>query len=136
MSECTRKQRKSHAKQNDNSPSRARGTSVDAKYPKCMIEPIRIRVLTLGSVQVGKSCFVKKYCEKNRYESSYIPTIGVDYGVKSVTRDMEDMSSLNIKIDFFDLSGELICINYFRRLFFIDPIMLLVLHQGIQIIET
>ena len=69
-------------------------------------EAQRIKIISIGSAKVGKSCLIKKYCEKNRFVSNYIPTIGVDYGVKSTTRMMEDGSTLNIKIDFFDFSGE------------------------------
>lgn len=43
----------------------------------------RIKILTLGDVGVGKSCLVKYYCE-GRFVSKYIPTIGIDYGVKKV----------------------------------------------------
>ncbi|KAL3795875.1 hypothetical protein HJC23_002146 [Cyclotella cryptica] len=101
MSTSTQKQR------NDASPSKDSDKStVDPNEINGNMEPIRIKLLTLGSVKVGKSCFVKKYCEKNRFASSYIPTIGVDYGVKAVTKDTDDMSSLSIKIDFFDLSGD------------------------------
>lgn len=116
MSKDRQKQRKCRPKQidNDNSSSKANEKSTaDLNEAKSTVEPIRIKVLTLGSIRVGKSCLVKKYCEKNRFESSYVPTIGVDYGVKPVTRDMVNTSSLSIKIDFFDLSGELIRIGLF-----------------------
>lgn len=70
-------------------------------------EPIRIKVITLGSTKVGKSCFVKKFCEKKKkLNVSYIPTIGVDYGVKTLSKSMEGGSAVDIKIDFYDLSGE------------------------------
>lgn len=69
-------------------------------------EPVRIKVVTLGSTKVGKSCFVKKFCEPNRFASSYIPTIGVDYGVKTVSKSMNDDRMVDIKIDFYDLSGK------------------------------
>ena len=68
-------------------------------------ESIRIKVLILGSTKVGKSCFVKKYCEPTKFAASYIPTIGVDYGVKSISRCIEDGSVVDIKVDFYDLSG-------------------------------
>lgn len=42
----------------------------------------RIKILTLGNANVGKSCFVKRYCE-DRFVMKYIPTIGIDYGVKT-----------------------------------------------------
>lgn len=76
-------------------------------------EPIRIKILTLGSTRVGKSCFVKKYCEPTRFASSYIPTIGVDYGVKSVSRKACSGDVVDIKIDFYDLSGEYIWLDLF-----------------------
>ena len=75
---------------------------------KTTTEPIRIKILTLGSLRVGKSSFVKKYCEPTKFAASYIPTIGVDYGVKSVSRDKVGAGDVvDIKIDFYDLSGEL-----------------------------
>ena len=43
----------------------------------------RIKVITLGSNASGKSCLIKRFCEE-RFVSKYIPTIGVDYGVKAV----------------------------------------------------
>lgn len=103
-SEATRpKQTKGHASgKKDNSQADA----MDVASEQVNLQPIRIKILTLGSPRTGKSCFVKKYCEKNRFASSYVPTIGVDYGVKPVTREMDDGSLLNIKIDFFDLSGD------------------------------
>ncbi|KAL3777752.1 hypothetical protein ACHAWO_006985 [Cyclotella atomus] len=69
-------------------------------------EPIRIKILTLGSAKVGKSCIVKKFCEPTRFASSYIPTIGVDYGVKTVNKSADDGTEVEVKIDFYDLSGD------------------------------
>ena len=43
----------------------------------------RVKVITLGSNASGKSCLIKRFCEE-RFVSKYIPTIGVDYGVKAV----------------------------------------------------
>ena len=75
-----------------------------------MDEPIRVRIITVGDVRSGKSATIKKYCEPNRFVSNHIPTVGVDYGVKSTKKIMNDGSgngsSTEIKIDFFDLSGE------------------------------
>ena len=67
--------------------------------------PIRVKIITLGDVRVGKSSVIKKHCEPKRSASSYISTIGVDYGVKSTSKKMNEGTSLDIKIDFFDLSG-------------------------------
>ena len=73
-----------------------------------MDEPIRVRIITVGDVCTGKSATIKKYCEPTRFVSKHIPTVGVDYGVKSTKKNMSDVST-EIKIDFFDLSGEKTC---------------------------
>ncbi|KAG5506628.1 hypothetical protein JIQ42_06880 [Leishmania sp. Namibia] len=43
----------------------------------------RIKLLVIGDVGVGKSCVIKRYCE-GRFVTKYIPTIGIDFGVKKV----------------------------------------------------
>jgi DnaJ homolog subfamily C member 27 len=43
----------------------------------------RIKLLAVGDVGVGKSCVIKRYCE-GRFVVKYIPTIGIDFGVKRV----------------------------------------------------
>jgi DnaJ family protein C protein 27 len=60
---------------------------------------VRIKILTLGSMNTGKSCLVKRYCEE-RFVSKYIATIGVDYGVKPVQID-----GSSVRVNFWDLSG-------------------------------
>ncbi|KAL0226734.1 hypothetical protein P9112_014058 [Eukaryota sp. TZLM1-RC] len=55
----------------------------------------------MGDQSVGKSTFIKRYCE-NRFVSKYLATIGIDYGVKPLT-----LSSTPILVSFFDLSGAL-----------------------------
>ncbi|XP_059841402.1 dnaJ homolog subfamily C member 27 isoform X3 [Hypanus sabinus] len=60
---------------------------------------LRVKVITLGSTEVGKSCIIKRYCEK-RFVSKYMATIGIDYGVTKVqVRDRE------IKVNIFDMAG-------------------------------
>jgi len=66
-----------------------------AKGPRA----IRIKILSLGNENVGKSCLIKRYCE-GRFVSKYITTIGVDYGVKPV-----QVLGNNVKVNFFDTSG-------------------------------
>ena len=61
--------------------------------------PKRIKILSIGSGGVGKSCLIKRYCEE-RFVSKYIATIGVDYGVKPVNID-----GTEIRVNFWDLSG-------------------------------
>ena len=38
--------------------------------------------------------------------SRHIPTIGLDYGLKTTNKKMDNGTSTNIKVDFFDLSGD------------------------------
>lgn len=70
-------------------------TSLDTNDDQ--INPIRVRIIAVGDVGVGKSCLIKKYCEPDKFVKTHSPTIGVDYGVKS--------ASVHVRIDFFDLSG-------------------------------
>ncbi|XP_076068109.1 dnaJ homolog subfamily C member 27-like [Oratosquilla oratoria] len=59
----------------------------------------RIRILSLGNPGVGKSCLIKRYCEK-RFVNKYVPTIGIDYGSTTV-----DVDGRKISVHFFDTSG-------------------------------
>ena len=61
---------------------------------------VRIKVLTMGCAEVGKSCIVKRYCE-GRFINKYIQTVGVDYGVKPV-----DLDGRKVRVNFWDLSGK------------------------------
>ena len=61
--------------------------------------PTRIKVLSLGTGAVGKSCLIKRYCEE-RFVSKYIATIGIDYGVKPV-----QIEGSEVRVNFWDLSG-------------------------------
>lgn len=76
----------------------------------------RIKILTLGNPSVGKSCFIKRFCE-DRFISKYIPTIGIDYGVKRIdvnsglaARYMTEESKkgtvpAGVRINFWDVAG-------------------------------
>jgi len=59
-----------------------------------------IKILSIGDAECGKSCLIKRYCE-GRFVSRYIPTIGVDYGVKKI-----NVKNFKIAVNFFDLSGD------------------------------
>ncbi|CAK4075041.1 unnamed protein product [Aphanomyces euteiches] len=61
---------------------------------------LRIKVISMGEGGVGKSCFIKRYCEE-KFVSKYISTIGIDYGVKPVK-----MNGLEVRVNFWDLSGQ------------------------------
>lgn len=51
--------------------------------PPSALDSPRVKILTVGNAGVGKSCLIKRYCE-GRFVAKYIPTIGIDYGVKRV----------------------------------------------------
>lgn len=74
---------------------------MDANLPRRR-EPgksLRIKVISMGNAEVGKSCIIKRYCEK-RFVSKYLATIGIDYGVTKVqVRDRE------VKVNIFDMAG-------------------------------
>ncbi|KAK4308013.1 hypothetical protein Pmani_020265 [Petrolisthes manimaculis] len=59
----------------------------------------RIRILSLGNPGVGKSCLIKRYCEK-RFVGKYVPTVGIDYGSTTV-----DLDARKVSVHFFDTSG-------------------------------
>ncbi|XP_004206457.2 dnaJ homolog subfamily C member 27 isoform X1 [Hydra vulgaris] len=58
-----------------------------------------LNVISLGNPETGKSCLIKRFCEK-RFVSKYLPTIGVDFGVTEAK-----FGEPVIKINLFDLSG-------------------------------
>ncbi|KAG8522489.1 DnaJ subfamily C member 27 [Galemys pyrenaicus] len=74
---------------------------MEASMPKRKesAKSLRIKVISMGNAEVGKSCIIKRYCEK-RFVSKYLATIGIDYGVTKVqVRDRE------IKVNIFDMAG-------------------------------
>ena len=61
---------------------------------------LSIKLISVGDVEVGKSCLIKRYCEGN-FIKDYITTIGIDYGVKKVP-----FNDCLVNINIFDLSGD------------------------------
>lgn len=59
----------------------------------------RLKVISMGSDAVGKSCLIKRYCEE-RFVPKYLATIGIDYGVKRIMLEGNE-----IRVNFWDLSG-------------------------------
>ena len=70
------------------------------------VDPIRVRIISIGDVCSGKSALIKRYCEPARFVSRHIPTIGCDYGLKTTNKTMNDGTATDVKVDFFDLSGD------------------------------
>lgn len=62
-------------------------------------KPLRIKIISIGNSEVGKSCIIKRYCEK-RFVPKYLQTIGIDYGVTKVNLNNEEL-----KVNIFDMSG-------------------------------
>lgn len=80
-------------------PSRAKAMESNVPKRKEPLKSLRIKVISMGNAEVGKSCIIKRYCEK-RFVSKYLATIGIDYGVTKVqVRDRE------IKVNIFDMAG-------------------------------
>ncbi|ELU13576.1 hypothetical protein CAPTEDRAFT_146879 [Capitella teleta] len=62
-------------------------------------QSIRIKIISMGNTEVGKSCIIKRYCEK-RFVHKYLATIGIDYGVTKVSVNDRD-----VKVNIFDMAG-------------------------------
>ena len=60
---------------------------------------LRFKIVSLGRVHVGKSCLIKRYCER-RFISKYMATIGIDYGVTRIR-----VRNYDIQMNIFDCSG-------------------------------
>ncbi|KAF6266267.1 P-loop containing nucleoside triphosphate hydrolase protein [Scenedesmus sp. NREL 46B-D3] len=60
---------------------------------------LRMKIISLGDTGTGKSCLIKRYCEE-KFISKYIPTIGVDYGVKPV-----HFAEHEVRVNLWDLAG-------------------------------
>lgn len=65
-------------------------------------KPLRIKIITVGNSETGKSCIIKRYCEK-RFVPKYLQTIGIDYGVTKV-----NLKEREVKLNIFDMSGHVI----------------------------
>ena len=69
--------------------------------------PLRLRIVLSGDEKIGKSCLIKRYCEK-RFVSRYLPTIGIDYGATKILVDKREVG-----IHIFDTSGMYFIMKYF-----------------------
>ncbi|KAK3088902.1 hypothetical protein FSP39_025243 [Pinctada imbricata] len=70
-------------------------TGMDKKSKKSL----RIKIISMGNAEVGKSCIIKRYCEK-RFVHKYLTTIGIDYGVTRVS-----IKDRDVKVNIFDMAG-------------------------------
>jgi DnaJ family protein C protein 27 len=83
----------------ENRPGQANKATPQASPGDKGPRAIRVKIVSVGSENTGKSCLIKRYCE-GRFVSKYITTIGVDYGVKPV-----QVLGHTAKVNFFDTSG-------------------------------
>ncbi|KAJ8326831.1 hypothetical protein BDV3_001467 [Batrachochytrium dendrobatidis] len=60
----------------------------------------RLKILSMGDSNSGKSCLVKRYCE-GRFILEYVATIGIDFGVKAI-----QCNDKEIKVNFWDVGGD------------------------------
>ena len=71
-----------------------------------------VKLLVIGESGVGKSCLLLRYCD-DKFTHSYITTIGIDFKVKNVVIDDEE-----IKLQIWDTAGQErfrnITLAYFR----------------------
>lgn len=67
---------------------------------------LKVKIISLGNSETGKSCIIKRYCEK-RFVQKYLQTIGIDYGVTKV-----NIKDRELKVNIFDMSGNLIYIFF------------------------
>ena len=49
-----------------------------------------MRIVIAGPEQSGKSCIIKRYCEK-RFVAKYLPTVGIDYGATRIFVDKREV---------------------------------------------
>jgi len=60
---------------------------------------LRIKIISLGDANSGKSCIIKRFCEK-RFVPKYMQTIGIDYGVTKYNDNGSD-----VRVNIFDFAG-------------------------------
>lgn len=86
------------------SSSSSAPSSLSASIPRRNY--MRIKILSLGDSCVGKSCLIKRYCEK-KFVPKYISTIGVDFGVRQVNLLVSSPYEFEqeTKVNFWDTSG-------------------------------
>jgi small GTP-binding protein len=65
-----------------------------------MSEASHKKVIVIGDGHVGKTCFVAKVTE-NKFIPNYLPTMGVEFGVKSIRRGNHE-----VKLKLWDIAGQ------------------------------
>lgn len=61
-----------------------------------------MKVVVIGDTAVGKSALLKTF-KNNKFDSSYISTIGVDFEIKTIQLDEYDKK---VKLQIWDTAGQ------------------------------
>lgn len=61
----------------------------------------RVNLYTLGDSDVGKTCFILRYC-KNSFQNNYLPTVGIDF----MAKNSKLPNGEEIKVCFYDTAGQ------------------------------
>lgn len=67
---------------------------------KPLLQPSRVKIISMGDERVGKSCLIKRFCEE-KFVDKYVPTIGIDFGVKPVVV----AGCGQVRVNFWDMAG-------------------------------
>ena len=59
------------------------------------VKPLRVRIVIAGTEAGGKSCIIKRYCEK-RFVAKYLPTVGIDYGATRIFVDKREVRIITV----------------------------------------
>lgn len=78
-----------------------------------MREVPSVKLISLGDSRTGKSCLIKRFCEK-RFVAKYMQTIGIDYGTTQVYAKQKPL-----KLHIFDTGGH-DCFKQIREEFYVD----------------
>lgn len=63
-------------------------------------DPVTLKILVIGESAVGKSCLLVRYTD-NRFEESFVTTIGVDFKTKLLSIDNQ-----SVKMQIWDTAGQ------------------------------
>jgi hypothetical protein len=65
-----------------------------------LLQPSRVKIISMGDERVGKSCLIKRFCEE-KFVDKYVPTIGIDFGGKPVAV----AGCGQVRVNFWDMAG-------------------------------
>lgn len=69
------------------------------------VEQLSVKIILLGSSTVGKSSILVRYI-KNSFYSSYLSTVGIDFGKKTIEVALPNNKTEKIEIHIWDTAGQ------------------------------